>query len=127
MKDLILSELNNGVTQRDLANKIHVSQGTIQKILFTETKFTHETRKKVADYFRVPVSDFYDDGQPPGQTEPVTAPENKTDDRTYALLMRLVEEQSKRIDTLEYCPLFYAFYTRTSAALTASRSPAVTK
>lgn len=60
MRDLIKAELNKDITQRDLAGKIGFSHSTIQKILFTETKHTYEIRKKVADYFGVPVSDFYD-------------------------------------------------------------------
>lgn len=60
MRDMIKEELNKGVTQRDLAKRIGFSHGTIQKILFTDTKYTYETRKKVADYFRVPVAHFYD-------------------------------------------------------------------
>ena len=60
MKKMIKDELNKGITQRDLAKRIGVSHGTIQKILFTDTKYTYETRKKVADYFRVPVAHFYD-------------------------------------------------------------------
>jgi len=60
MKELIKNELSRGTTQRDLASKIGFSHSTIQKILFTNTRCTYETRKKVADYFRVPVEQFYD-------------------------------------------------------------------
>lgn len=61
MRELIQNELKKGLTQRELAQKIGFSHGTIQKILFTDTRFTFETRKKVADYFRVPVAQFYED------------------------------------------------------------------
>ncbi len=60
MRELIKDALNKGLTQRELAEKIGFSHSTIQKILFTNTKCTYETRKKVADYFRVPVAQFYD-------------------------------------------------------------------
>lgn len=63
MRELIKAVLNKDITQRDLAGKIGFSHSTIQKILFTETKHTYEIRKKVADYFGVPVSDFYE-GEP---------------------------------------------------------------
>ena len=45
MRDLIKDALNKGLTQRELANKIGFSHGTVQKILFTNTKFTYETRR----------------------------------------------------------------------------------
>lgn len=69
MRELIKAELSKGITQRELAGKLRFSHSTIQKILFTETKHGYDIRKKVADYFGVPVSDFYDDhlvatGQP---------------------------------------------------------------
>lgn len=49
MRDLIKDALNKGLTQRELANKIGFSHGTVQKILFTNTKFTYETRRAGCD------------------------------------------------------------------------------
>jgi len=70
MRELIKNELKRDINQRELAGKIGFSQGTLQKILFTETKFTYDTRKKVADYFHVPVSQFYDQNESPPDAHP---------------------------------------------------------
>lgn len=64
MKNLIKGELDSGVKQIELAGKIGVSQSTIQKILYTQTKPTIETVKKVARYFNKSTSYFLDDEYP---------------------------------------------------------------
>jgi len=103
MKELIKGELNKGITQRELANKVHVSQGTIQKILFTDTKFTYETKKKVADYFGVPVSDFYDGTTGPGEPKAAEPPASR-DPLLQSLLLNIqqltdaVKASNERID-----------------------------
>lgn len=95
MKEMIIAELNKGITQRDLAKRVGFSHGTIQKILFTSTKFTYETRKKVADYFRIPVSRFYD------TTETVPSPPTSAPAPTNDLLTHTVKMQDIRIAELQ--------------------------
>lgn len=99
MKEMIKAELNKGITQRDLAMRIGFSHSTIQKILFTDTKCTYETRKKVADYFRVPVSHFYD-----ASVEAVPSPAPATDaeywKNKYISCMEELNEAHKKIDRL---------------------------
>lgn len=106
MRELIQNELKKGLTQRELAQKIGFSHGTVQKILFTDTRFTFETRKKVADYFRVPVAQFYDDIGPSESFTVRTStppPESKIDElqrsivRLYESLVDL-QNQLVKID-----------------------------
>ena len=107
LRDLIEKELKkDGINQTILAKRIGISQPTIYKILYTDTKQKYETRKKVADYFRIPVAQFYDDI---GVTENVTVrtstppPDWKIDDlqrsivRLYESLVEL-QNQLVKID-----------------------------
>ena len=62
MRELISQELKKeDITQVGLAQKIGISQATIHKILYTETKHTTDILHKVANYFKVPLSSFLDD------------------------------------------------------------------
>ncbi len=58
LRALIENELRTDITQDKLAQNIGVSQATIQKILFSETKHTLDILQKCANYFQVPVSDL---------------------------------------------------------------------
>lgn len=57
MKALIMKELEKK-SQSELARDIHISQPTIHKILYTETKQSIPTVKLVAKYFGLPISYF---------------------------------------------------------------------
>lgn len=61
MVELVKNELSKGLTQMGLAKKIGISQGGIQDILYSKKNFTYETRKKVADYFHIPITMLYDE------------------------------------------------------------------
>jgi transcriptional regulator with XRE-family HTH domain len=99
MKEMLKAELNKGITQRDLAMRIGFSHSTIQKILFTDTKCTYETRKKVADYFRVPVSHFYD-ASIEAIPNPSPAP-STTSDLLFKALMDRIDAQGKALQGLQ--------------------------
>lgn len=110
MRELIQAQLNKGVTQRELAGKIGFSHSTIQKILFTDTKCTYETRKLVADYFHVPVSDFYDQpagiiptGKPP-QKESAPADAETWKNKYIACMEELIEAK-REIERLKASPI----------------------
>ena len=120
MRELIKSELNKGITQRDLAGKLHFSHSTIQKILFTETKHSYDIRKKVADYFHVPVSDFYDDNSiPSGQPEhpltaaPVPPPAGVVAyDLLFKALMDRIEAQGETLDFASHIAYLFQGVTK---------------
>ena len=57
-KELIEKDLANGETQTGIAAKIGVSNATIYKILYTQTRMTVETLKKVARAYGVSLSSF---------------------------------------------------------------------
>ncbi len=57
-KELIENDLAKGETQTGIASKIGVSNATIYKILYTQTKLTVETLKKIAKAYGVPLSSF---------------------------------------------------------------------
>lgn len=64
MKDVLRSRINEklqgDISQDALAEAIGISQATIHKILYTETKHTFDVLQRCADYFQVPISQFYD-------------------------------------------------------------------
>lgn len=97
MKTLLQAAIDSGISQRKLAKDINISQGTIQNILFTNTKITYETRKKIAAYFRVPVASMYDDEmQPPlPSTEPRAI--DVTDEEIGTLQQKLIAAQETLI------------------------------
>lgn len=55
IRELIQREIDKGVKQIALARGIGISQSSIQKILYTDTKHTLDTIKKVAAYFKIPL------------------------------------------------------------------------
>lgn len=57
-KELIEKDLKKGDTQTGVAMKIGVSNATIYKILYTQTRPTVATLKKIAKAYGVPVSSF---------------------------------------------------------------------
>ncbi len=57
-KELIENDLARGETQTGIAAKIGVSNATIYKILYTQTKLTVATLKKIAKAYGVPLSSF---------------------------------------------------------------------
>ncbi len=57
-KELIENDLNKGETQTGVAAKIGVSNATIYKILYTQTRPTVATLKKIAKAYGVPVTSF---------------------------------------------------------------------
>jgi transcriptional regulator with XRE-family HTH domain len=57
-KELIEKDLAKGETQTGIAAKIGVSNATIYKILYTQTRLTVATLKKVARAYGVPLSSF---------------------------------------------------------------------
>lgn len=57
-KELIENDLAKGETQTGIASKIGVSNATIYKILYTQTKLTVATLKKIAKAYGVPLSSF---------------------------------------------------------------------
>jgi transcriptional regulator with XRE-family HTH domain len=57
-KELIENDLKKGETQTGVAMKIGVSNATIYKILYTQTRPTVATLKKIAKAYGVPVSSF---------------------------------------------------------------------
>lgn len=104
MRELIKSELNKGITQRELAGKIGFSHSTIQKILFTETKHTYEIRKKVADYFGVPVSDFYSSTPVKGEMKSTPSPDAEYWKDKFISCMMELNEARKKIERLTAPP-----------------------
>lgn len=65
MRQLIERELVN-MTQTALAKKLHVSQATIYKILYSDTVLTVDTLQKISHYFSIPINKLIDDqdGEP---------------------------------------------------------------
>ncbi len=57
-KELIENDLEKGETQTGVAMKIGVSNATIYKILYTQTKPTVDTLKKIAAAYGLSVSSF---------------------------------------------------------------------
>lgn len=57
-KELIENDLKKGETQTGVAMKIGVSNATIYKILYTQTKPTVATLRKIAKAYGIPVSSF---------------------------------------------------------------------
>ncbi len=57
-KELIENDLEKGETQTGVAMKIGVSNATIYKILYTQTKPTVDTLRKIATAYGLPVSSF---------------------------------------------------------------------
>lgn len=57
-KVLIKGAIDKGKRQIHLANEIGISSSSIQKILYTNTKPTVETLRKIAVYFKVPIADL---------------------------------------------------------------------
>lgn len=72
MRELVEAELAKGVSQLELARRMNVSQATIHKILYTETKNTVDILFKIAKYFHVPVASLLDPAQS-GQVPETTA------------------------------------------------------
>ena len=59
MKHLIEKELGR-TTQTSLAREIGISQATIHKILYTDTIMTVPILRKLARYFKVPLTHLLD-------------------------------------------------------------------
>ena len=59
MKHLIEKELGR-TTQTSLAREIGISQATIHKILYTDTVMTVPILRKLAQYFKVPLTHLLD-------------------------------------------------------------------
>jgi len=57
-KELIENDLKKGETQTGVAMKIGVSNATIYKILYTQTRPTVATLEKIAKAYGVPVTSF---------------------------------------------------------------------
>lgn len=57
-KKMIKSQMDKGINQIDLANRIGISQSTIQKILYTNTQQKVATLRKIATYFNIPISEL---------------------------------------------------------------------
>ncbi len=57
-KELIENDLKKGETQTGVAMKIGVSNATIYKILYTQTRPTVATLKKIAKAYGVPITTF---------------------------------------------------------------------
>lgn len=71
MKDVLRRRINEklqgDISQDALAEAIGISQATIHKILYTETKHTFDVLQRCADYFQVPISQFYEGESATGQ------------------------------------------------------------
>jgi SOS-response transcriptional repressor LexA len=66
VRELLKKEIAKGKKQIVLANEIGVSHGTIYKLLNTDTRPTTETLKKIADYFKVPLTNLIEPGERSG-------------------------------------------------------------
>lgn len=103
VRTLIKDELNKGLTQRDLATRIRISHGTIQKILFTETEQKVATLQKIADYFKIPIHEIMGGGSDPAGSRGKPSP--SLQERYIARLEKEIDiasdrikEQGKRLD-----------------------------
>ncbi|HDZ62533.1 MAG TPA: XRE family transcriptional regulator [Nitrospirae bacterium] len=102
IRKLIKDDIDSGTKQITLARGIGLSQSSIQKILYTDTKPTVETVKKIAAYYNVLVADLITDN-----IEDVGRVSEKEslylDDITdkVVLLMKGMPEEKRR-DILKY-------------------------
>jgi transcriptional regulator with XRE-family HTH domain len=98
MRELVEAELNRGIKQRPLAERIGISQGTVQKILYSETtNFSYDVRKKVADYFKVDVSTFYSDASPLPHTAD-RPPGGRANGDEMAVVLLALQTLNSRLD-----------------------------
>ena len=96
IRNFINAELKRGVNQTELANKIGLSQSTIQKILNTNTKHTFGTVKLIAAYFRKPVSFFLETDQPNDPAESIVpAGEDKDREELYRQIDQILHSKDQ--------------------------------
>jgi transcriptional regulator with XRE-family HTH domain len=87
-KEFIKSKVLSGISQTDIARKCGISNGTITKILYSETKLTLDTIKKIAIAYGLPLSYFLEDyADPAHDTVPGQPPLTK-DEQTLLDMMR---------------------------------------
>ena len=103
MKELIEQELKQDIKQRALARAMRISHGTLQNILFTDTKCTYETREKIAKYFKVPVSQFYDENSDIIPARTISHDYDKLKDELIACQRDLIQAH-KEINLLRQQP-----------------------
>jgi transcriptional regulator with XRE-family HTH domain len=57
-KEFIKKQIEGGVSQTEVANKVGVSNATVYKMLYTKTTLTLETIKKIAKAYHKPIGFF---------------------------------------------------------------------
>lgn len=89
LKEMIENELKKkDISQIKLSKEIGISQGTIYKILHTDTQTSIEVLDKVANYFHVPVAQFL--------CSEVPAEWTRKDRDEVSTLLKQILEQTKR-------------------------------
>ncbi len=93
-KELIEKDLEKGSTQTGVAVKIGVSNATIYKILYTQTRPTVATLTKIARAYGVPVSSFLvAEGEEHYSSSPLTDKEQNL----ISMFRKLDERRQDRI------------------------------
>lgn len=100
-KEFIKNEVDRGISQTEIANKVGVSNATVYKMLYTNTTLTLATIKKIAKAYGKPLSFFIAEEGPVwenGTTEKMSPKEKK-----LLQLFRSLNErrQDRALDTLE--------------------------
>ena len=60
-RELIKNKVAEGISQTEIARKCGISNGTITKILYSDTKLTLETIRKIARAYNIRLSDLISD------------------------------------------------------------------
>lgn len=100
-KEFIKAEVEKGISQTEIANKVGVSNATVYKMLYTNTTLTLATLKKIANAYGKPISFFITEEETAWERSPTVqiTPKEK---RLLELFRSLNERrQDRALDTLE--------------------------
>jgi len=96
LKEMIENELKKkDISQIKLSKEIGISQGTIYKILHTDTQTSIEVLDKIATYFHVPVAQFLCSDLPAAEWT------RKDRDEVSTLLKQILEQTKRNTAAIE--------------------------
>jgi len=103
-KDFIKKQVESGVTQTEIANRVGVSNATVYKMLYTNTTLTLATIRKIAKAYGKPLSFFLQDSvaEEAPYWEAATDALPEEEQRLLAAFRQLDDRrQTRAIETIE--------------------------
>jgi transcriptional regulator with XRE-family HTH domain len=97
IRDLVKKKVQEGEKQVDIARKAGISQGTIYKLLYTETKPTLDIIVKLANAYHLPVSEFVAEGDAPQWDKTAGRGLSKKEEQLLSAFSQLDDRRQERI------------------------------